>query len=263
MSPGVAALVLGALALAVWPSAEAARRLRRTVEIGLPAARSRPPGWLAVAGVPLIAMLLGPAPGVAAGIVAAVWLRRARASSAERAGRTDQEELHRALAVMVAEMSVGAPMVGACRAAADELGGGGASRIAGELARIAAHVELGGELDGLVPGGPGIARIVQAWSTSVRHGLPMAALLEAVRRDLVQRRDFSARTQASLAGPRATAMVLAGLPLLGLGLGQLMGAHPVGVLLTSSLGGVLLIVGVSLAAAGVLWADAIVAKVLR
>lgn len=261
MTPAV--IVCSALALLVWPSGEAARRMRRVAGDAPEAARLRLPGWAAVVAVPALALTVGPAAAVAAGIVAAVWIRRVRARSAQRVAVADEAELRRALAVMVAEMSVGSPMVGACRAAADELGGAGGSRVAGELARIAAHVELGGELDGLPPGIPGSGRIFQAWSTSVRHGLPMAALLEAVRRDLAQRRDFTARTEASLAGPRATAMVLAGLPLLGIGLGQLMGAHPIGVLLNSAPGGILLVVGVALAAAGVLWADAIVAKVLR
>ena len=91
----------------------------------------------------------------------------------------------------------------------------------------------------------------------------MVALLESLRTDLVQRKDFAARTDAGLAGPRATAMVLAGLPLLGLGLGQLMGAAPLAVLLGTPLGSILLVLGVGLAAAGVLWADAIVAKAKR
>ena len=97
----------------------------------------------------------------------------------------------------------------------------------------------------------------------MRNGVPTASLLEALRRDLVQRAEFVARTEAGLAGPRATAMVLAGLPVLGLGLGELMGAHPVGVLLGSPFGSILLVLGVVLAAVGVVWSDAIVDKVLR
>ena len=170
---------------------------------------------------------------------------------------------------MTAEMSVGAPMVRACRAAAEELSGPGTAAadavVAGELVRIAARVELGGGVDpAAVPADlPGLRRVGEAWAISVQHGLPMVALLESLRTDLVQRKDFAARTDAGLAGPRATAMVLAGLPLLGLGLGQLMGAAPLSVLLGTPLGSILLVLGVGLAAAGVVWADAIVAKAKR
>lgn len=272
VGPAVAAsvLVLLSAALAVWPSGRAARRVR-----GVAGAEASSRGGGGAAGLtswwvlgipPTVGALIGVAAGIASGIVAAVWISRARRRAAERRAAADEALLRRALAVMVAEMSVGAPMVSACRAAAEEVGVGpdeSGRGVAGELGRIAAHVELGGELDAVQPAVPGMARICEAWSTSVRHGLPMAALLEAVRRDLAQRREFLARTEASLAGPRATAMVLAGLPLLGIGLGQLMGAHPLGVLFGSPLGGILLVVGVALAAAGVLWADAIVAKVLR
>ncbi|MGB3772354.1 MAG: type ii secretion system integral membrane subunit, partial [Rhodococcus sp. (in: high G+C Gram-positive bacteria)] len=44
-------------------------------------------------------------------------------------------------------------------------------------------------------------------------------------------------------------------------LGQAMGASPIAVLTGGGVGGVLLVVGVALACAGLLWTDAIVAKV--
>lgn len=257
-------LLLAAAGLALWPSRRAEMRVR-----GIGGTTSGPgvaiPRRLGVvAAVPFIAVFAGIGPAIAAGIVVAVWLWRSRRSAAKRVEAAREAALGRALSVMVAEMSVGAPMVSACRAAAGEVDGD-QPEVAATLARIAAHVELGGELDAGVVGDaqPAVRRLGDAWSISVRHGLPMVSLLEALHRDLAQRREFAARTDAGLAGPRATAMVLAGLPLLGLGLGQLMGAHPIGVLLGTPMGSVLLVVGVALAAAGVLWADAIVAKVLR
>ena len=74
--------------------------------------------------------------------------------------------------------------------------------------------------------------------------------MRTAQRDIVERGRFSARVDAGLAGARATAAVLAGLPLLGVGLGQLIGADPLGFLLSGGLGGWLLFVGVTLACCG-------------
>ena len=154
-------------------------------------------------------------------------------------------------------------MVHACRSAAAELDAA-SSEVGAALRTMAATLELGGRPD--VAGTAeqaGLRRLAEAWTISSKSGVPMAALLESLRADLVARRDFRDRTEAGLAGPRATAMVLAGLPLLGIGLGQLMGAAPLRVLLGSSIGSILLLIGVGLAIAGVLWADAITDRVLR
>jgi len=56
--------------------------------------------------------------------------------------------------------------------------------------------------------------------------------------------------------------VLAGLPLLGIGLGELIGAEPVSFLLSTRAGGWLLVIGVTLACVGLLWSDRITGRVL-
>ncbi|WP_440712882.1 type II secretion system F family protein [Gordonia sp. FQ] len=263
-APGLAvAVLLCAAALLAWPSGRPVHRLHALS--GGPGSRrwTVPRRPLVFAAVPVAGALAGIGPAIASGIVVALWFSRSRraASAAARAVRDD--DLMRALTVVSAELSVGAPMVRACRAAAAEVASAD-SGVAAELARVAGHVELGGEPDAVAGADDAeLRRLGEAWATSVRHGVPMAALTDAMRRDLSERKDFGARTQASLAGPRATATVLAVLPVLGLGLGELMGAHPVGVLLGTPLGSILLVVGVGLAAAGLLWVDGIVAKVLR
>jgi tight adherence protein B len=90
----------------------------------------------------------------------------------------------------------------------------------------------------------------------------MADLVQSVREDLVARRRFAERTRAALAGARATATVLAGLPVLGVLLGEAMGARPVAVLLGGGLGGILLVVGVTLVVAGLAWTRRITEKVM-
>ncbi|MFT3716242.1 MAG: type II secretion system F family protein [Gordonia sp. (in: high G+C Gram-positive bacteria)] len=265
-------LLLAALAVVVWPTDTAGARLDRiTGAVRTP--RHAPGLLLAVAAVPVVGILAGSGAMIAAVIAGGVIGLRRRRRSAATARRRHDEALRRALTVMAAELSVGAPMVGACRSAAAETSPSDPvdRRLAAELDRIAARVELGGvpDADSDPPeveppsGDAGVRRVAESWAVSARHGLPLAALLEAVARDLSQRRDFTDRTEAGLAGPRATAAVLAGLPLIAIGLGELMGAHPLRVLLGGSLGSILLVVGVGLAGAGVLWADAITARVLR
>ena len=61
-------------------------------------------------------------------------------------------------------------------------------------------------------------------------------------------------------GPRATAGVLTALPGLGVALGQLLGADPIGVLRGGPLGQVLLVVGLGLVAAGRAWTEQILRR---
>jgi tight adherence protein B len=81
-----------------------------------------------------------------------------------------------------------------------------------------------------------------------------------VHDDIRWRVRFGASVQALLAGPRATAGVLTALPGLGVALGQLLGADPIGVLRAGPLGQVLLVVGIGLVAAGRAWTDQILRR---
>jgi tight adherence protein B len=65
-----------------------------------------------------------------------------------------------------------------------------------------------------------------------------------------------------MTGARTTAAILAGLPVLGVGLGELIGADPVSFLVSTGVGGWLLVIGVTLACAGLVWSDRITAQVL-
>ena len=85
--------------------------------------------------------------------------------------------------------------------------------------------------------------------------------MRAAQRDVAERQRFSSRVNAGMAGARTTATMLAGLPVLGIGLGQLIGAEPMRFLLSGGPGGWLLVVGVALGCAGLLWSDRITAGV--
>ena len=101
-------------------------------------------------------------------------------------------------------------------------------------------------------------RIAVCWRLASDHGLAMSTLMRAAQRDIVDRQRFSGQVHAGLAGARATAAILAGLPALGILLGQLIGAHPVRFLLGGGVGSWLLLIGAGLTWAGVAWSDRIV-----
>jgi tight adherence protein B len=105
-------------------------------------------------------------------------------------------------------------------------------------------------------------RLAVCWQLAAEHGLPMSTLMRAAQRDIVERQRFSARVTSSLAGARATAAILAGLPVLGVLLGQLIGAQPLRFLLDGHVGGWLLVVGTTLACCGMFWSDRITDRVL-
>ena len=66
-----------------------------------------------------------------------------------------------------------------------------------------------------------------------------------------------------MAGARATATILAGLPVLSVLMGQLIGARPMAFLLGGQLGGWLLVVGLTLVCGGLLWSDRITDRAVR
>ncbi|MBM7368124.1 type II secretion system F family protein [Gordonia hydrophobica] len=256
----VAALLVALAGIVVlWPLPEPQRRLSRLTGHAGERNGSAWDPWKAVwAGPVAAAILFGPAPALAALMVAGLVARQRRRARIAAAAERDVGDVIAALAVMGAELSVGAPVVQACRVAAAELvSAGGGGPVGAELSRLAARAELGGDPGAALSEAQVVRRLAEAWATSLQHGLPIGDMLAALRSDLVARQDFAARTRAGLAGPRATAGVLAGLPLLGILLGEAMGAGPVGVLLNSSLGGILLVIGTGLSVGGVLWAGRI------
>ncbi|WP_314690412.1 type II secretion system F family protein [uncultured Rothia sp.] len=89
-------------------------------------------------------------------------------------------------------------------------------------------------------------------------GAPLATSLERAAEHAEERIDALLSRQSALAAPRATGRILSWLPLLGLGLGVLMGSDPVGVLTGSILGALTGLLGLGLAFAGRRWTAALV-----
>ncbi|QNG21081.1 secretion protein F [Rhodococcus triatomae] len=261
-------LLLGA-ALALLPPAGALRRIRtRTASRSVRATGAAGRRPVAVAAIAALATVLIVVSGSVAVVVAALLVGATAHGRIARA-RADRERIAQVAAVqagldtLAAELTVGAHPAAACAAAADEC----APPVAEVFRTAAARARLGGSAAQGFRGARGPAaeafeRIAAVWLVADRHGLALAELLQAVRADLQGRARFRRRTEAGLAGARATAAVLAGLPVVGVGLGQLMGASPWRVLLGGGVGGVLLVVGSALACAGLFWTDRITRRVV-
>ncbi|TFV54011.1 hypothetical protein E4P42_26795, partial [Mycobacterium sp. PS03-16] len=178
---------------------------------------------------------------------------------------SEAEALHAALEVLVAELRVGAHPVPAFEVAAREADGA----VATSLRAVAARARLGADVTaGLRDVAARSAvpshwnRIAVCWELAQTHGLAIATLMQAAQRDIGERQRYSSRVDAGMAGARATAGVLAVLPVLGIGLGQLIGADPLRFLTGGGAGGAVLVIGVCLSCAGLLWSDRITAGVL-
>lgn len=253
--------MLLALALLVAPSAPGTRLgVRRT-----PLQTRRLTVCAALACAAATAFVV-PVTATAAGAIVIATLTSRRRRHVARARRADESAaLEGALAVLVGELRVGAHPVAAVEAAAAEATGS----VGRWLRVVAARARLGADV---ARGLRGVAaestlplhweRLAVCWHLAQSQGISIATLMHTAHRDVVERARFESRVAAGMAGARATAGVLAGLPALGVGLGQLIGADPVRFLLSGGVGGWLLVVGSALACCGLLWSDGITNRVL-
>ena len=256
-----AALLVLALALLVFPAPSRGRL--ETVGLTV-SARRRPPVLSCAAAVAAMLAVVLPVGLVSACAIVGVtwWIRRRRHVRAKRRA-AESSALQGALEVLVGELRVGAHPVAAFSVAATEVGG----PIAESFRAVAARARLGADVAaGLRSVSTNSAlpahweRLGLCWQLAQEHGLSIAPLMQTAQRDVVERERFSARVDAGMTGARTTAVVLAGLPLLGVGLGELIGAAPLSFLLSSAVGGWLLVIGVALVCAGMLWSDRIIAR---
>ncbi|MBB5853501.1 type II secretion system F family protein [Amycolatopsis umgeniensis] len=174
------------------------------------------------------------------------WRARAKAALAEA------ELTASVLRTMIGELRAGAHPVTAAEAVAEAV-----PAASGRLRGLIAAARFGGEAAD--PDAPPV--LVNAWTLANRFGLPMADVLEAARRDTEAEIGFRRRLKAKMAGPRASAAVLAVLPVVCLLLGEAMGAGPLRVLTGTSGGQLLLVVGSGLIWAGTAWCRALTARV--
>lgn len=277
MSAGAALACAGAAAWLMGGGDAGARRARSlcaggaVVATGPPAreragavwrrlrGRLRPEGWSLVAGA-AVALLGASVLPLFLGAAGVPLLRRVR-----RAGEAGRERECRGDAVialcgaLAGEVRAGRQPGEALLRAAHDSGGLGEARAA-----VLAAARFGGDVpDALTeaarqPGAEGLVGLAACWRVAVDRGAGLAAGLDRLEGALRAERDQRADLRAQLAGSRSTAVMLAGLPVLGLLLGTALGADPLHVLLHTGPGLGCLLVGGVLEGVGLWWALRIV-----
>ncbi|CAL9539619.1 type II secretion system F family protein [Streptomyces sp. enrichment culture] len=233
------------------------RRVRdalRRVRSGL-----RPEWWSPAAG--LVLALLGssvlPALAGAAGVPV---LRRTRLAARERRAREHRQDAVIALCgALAGEVRAGRQPGEALLCAARDSGGLGDAQAA-----VLAAARFGGDVPGALaaaarqPGAEGLGGLGACWRVAVDQGAGLAAGLDRLEAALRAERDQRSDLRAQLSGARATALMLACLPVLGLLLGVALGSDPLHVLLHTGAGLGCLLVGGALEGLGVWWVTRIV-----
>lgn len=260
MIPAAAVLVAGAAGVLLAGSDRPAR-------FGQPGARWRPGSWptgrgavlAAAAGAAVAGAWAGPVASVLAGAAAAVAVHRwqhSRAVAQRVRRRAAEVEL---LAALVAELRAGRQAqsaLSAVQAVADASLGdalAAARAAAATGGDVGAALRSGTEPDVTRDGHSTLHRLAAAWQVSAVAGAPLAEVVERVQAELRAVTDLQAKAEVELAGARATGGLLALLPVLGVVLGQAMGARPLHVLLDTPVGAICSACGLALELAGLSW----------
>ncbi|MBX7553838.1 type II secretion system F family protein [Streptomyces sp. NPDC048665] len=207
---------------------------------------------LAVLGASLIPVVAG-----AAGVPVLRRVRRARQAARDRERRADA--VIALCGSLAGEVRAGRQPGEALPQAARDTGGLGDAQGA-----VVAAARFGGDVPGALataarqPGAEGLLGLAACWRVAVDQGAGLAVGLDRLDAALRAERDQRADLRAQLSGARATAVLLAALPALGLLLGTAMGADPLHVLLHTGAGLGCLTVGAAFEAAGTAWAARIV-----
>jgi tight adherence protein B len=167
-------------------------------------------------------------------------------------------------AALAAELRAGLPPAAALASVAGDLPllgvrlepaaravGRGAS-LADELAVVAAGERC-----------PRLAAVAAVCAAGESTGAGIADVLDRLGRGFAGDDESAAELAALAAGPRATAVVLAGLPVMAVALGSALGLAPLRILLHTALGMGLWLAAGLLEAAGIVWVRRITTRALR
>lgn len=114
-----------------------------------------------------------------------------------------------------------------------------------------------------IPGAERLRYVAAAWSVADSAGGRVAVVLERLSESMDSDDELRRELDAAMAGPRATMVLLAALPALGLVLGQAVGAHPFHFLVHRPLGWGLLAAAAAFDVVGVVATRAIARVALR
>jgi tight adherence protein B len=241
-----AGLVLAAACALLWRSRPAGRwhmlfgRPRRRARVSpflpssLPEGRSR----LAVVGLAALAGLVGviaagPVAGIVATTYAALGARAALTGLRTRARTLAHARAVEAVGMLAADLRAGLPLLTAVEAAREAVD----------------------------PATDVAARVNAALAVADRTGAPVADVLDRLDHDLRSATRLRATITAQAAGSRASAWLLAVLPVAGVALGPLVGADNGRVLLHTSVGAACVCLAVVLQLGGLAWSSRLVRTV--
>lgn len=108
---------------------------------------------------------------------------------------------------------------------------------------------------------PQLRQLAACWSVGVTHGAGLASSIDRLSLSVQSQFELRAVLRSELAAPRATSRMLSLLPIVGISLGYLLGADPIGWFLGSAIGAVVLTAAIGLTVIGVLWSRRIVQRV--
>jgi tight adherence protein B len=190
-----------------------------------------------------------------------VSLRRARLGlgpAVRRRRAAERMRVVRALATLAAELEAGQPPREALRRSS-----GDPPAWPRALAAIRLDGDVATALEADAADGPVLAQLAACWRVAADSGTGLAVAVTRLAESARAAEDARVDLEGQLAGPRATARLLALLPVVGIGFGFLLGSDPLAWLLGSSLGHACLAVGVLLTVAGTWWTGRIAAGVER
>jgi tight adherence protein B len=208
---------------------------------------------LLVGGVPGVGRARAPGrrgPGLAGG-----WLRAGR-----RWRGGPEPSIGELLSGLAAELAAGQPPGSALEAAAQGCSVDPCPR-ARTAARTGGDVAAALRQDAREPGANALEALAACWEVAAHSGAGLAQAVRRLAEGLRATREARGQLDAEVAAARASAKLLAALPIFGVALGQWLGADPLGWLLASWIGRLVLAVGVVLELVGLWWLHRMVAAV--
>jgi tight adherence protein B len=212
------------------------------------------PSWavlLSLGAVVTVVLIPGVALWVLSGVILAGtlgWL--VSCGRKERLRLKNRAAVMRACSTLVGQIEIGELPAQALQVLAQDepmfVPVAGAALVGGDP--VAALRRLGAQ-----PGCSGVTQLAMAWELCQRTGMSLAASLVRVTTELIAETELETVRESELASSLSTGRLLAGLPLVGLGMGFMVGADPL-TFLTSGIAGQLCVLGASVfASAGLIW----------
>ena len=131
------------------------------------------------------------------------------------------------------------------------------------ISAVRAADDVAGALERDAKATPVLLQLAACWRVAERTGSGLAASVSRLAVSARAAEDIRAALDGQLAVPRATARMLALLPLIGVGFGVMLGADPVGWLTGTGAGRACLVGGVALSLVGLWWTGRIATAVER